>query len=536
MRAQTFTYPKTAVPTSSLVAADLSRDRIEAQVAACVLQGIVNRQSEQKIYVANTYCYDNLGGGEQQIQVAVPFLGELFHDIPAEWLSPEDDRDWGAFLALLNRFRRYARGLVVWDPRLTQATIEAATTIAGQTDAIAVSPRMAEALGQRGLPVVEDLRERQFGGNVACVTWLLENWLDGANRTLAFTWSHMTTDGRSWGAANKDYVVANRLFTFYLDVHNPEEAEHFIDVLARYPQGTPVMGWADEIRADPLFRRLGYFMVPCISVENLTVQSSFPSVSGAGRQPDPRPAEIHENGVYAAIHVADGDNLLHSLVYMPGTIMRSGGCGEIPATWIINPGLVDLAPRLFEWYMGRLDGHELGAMMSDGHAGSDRYTGFSAYCAMARQYMKRSGTVTLKQMAESEAVAWNVRPYVLNSGYRSEPGDGRGIGPYECHMDGETLHLGSVDIGGGPEAIRELVRNRPPGRPLFLNLFGGTAAVHGNAPYWSGRSRTDAPARYKEFVAALKASEKEDGCRYFFLRSKDLAATYRKWRGLPVEG
>lgn len=44
-----FRYPKIAIPTQSLIVVDLSSDRMDGQIAACVLQGIVNRQREQKI-------------------------------------------------------------------------------------------------------------------------------------------------------------------------------------------------------------------------------------------------------------------------------------------------------------------------------------------------------------------------------------------------------------------------------------------------------------------------------------------------------
>ena len=410
-----FTYPKIVTPTSSLLVVDLLRDRMDGQIAACVLQGIVNRQREQKAYVMNTYCFDNKRGGRRQAQVAERFLTQLFNDIPTERLAPADDRNWPGFMAMLDRFADCVKGLVIWDPKLEQATIEAATTIAGQTDALVVSPDLAEALSGRGFPIIADLRANEFPGNLECLQWLKEHWFAGSGKEVAFTWSHMTTDGRSWGAANKDFVVAHRLFTFYLDVTRDAEREHYIYILKEYPPGTPVLGWSDERWFDALLARLGYFMVPYISVENLTVHSSFPSTTGT--QPPPQPAPVHDDGVYIAFHIADGDNLEHAVTYMPDTIMTSLSYGQVPVTWIVNPGLIDLAPRLFEWYMARLGTQEMAAMMGDGHPGSDRYAAFRFYCDMAHNYMQRAGIRTMKQMAEAEAVAWNVQPYMINSGY-----------------------------------------------------------------------------------------------------------------------
>ena len=56
-----YSLPKVQTPTNALVVADLRDDRMDAQIAACVLQGIVNRESEEKIYVHHTYCADNRG-------------------------------------------------------------------------------------------------------------------------------------------------------------------------------------------------------------------------------------------------------------------------------------------------------------------------------------------------------------------------------------------------------------------------------------------------------------------------------------------
>lgn len=514
-----FTYPKIVTPTSSLLVVDLLRDRMDGQIAACVLQGIVNRQREQKAYVMNTYCFDNKRGGRRQAQVAERFLTQLFNDIPTERLAPADDRNWPGFMAMLDRFADCVKGLVIWDPKLEQATIEAATTIAGQTDALVVSPDLAEALSGRGFPIIADLRANEFPGNLECLQWLKEHWFAGSGKEVAFTWSHMTTDGRSWGAANKDFVVAHRLFTFYLDVTRDAEREHYIYILKEYPPGTPVLGWSDERWFDALLARLGYFMVPYISVENLTVHSSFPSTTGT--QPPPQPAPVHDDGVYIAFHIADGDNLEHAVTYMPDTIMTSLSYGQVPVTWIVNPGLIDLAPRLFEWYMARLGTQEMAAMMGDGHPGSDRYAAFRFYCDMAHNYMQRAGIRTMKQMAEAEAVAWNVQPYMINSGYAGT--DPRGVGPYEYHMDGQTFHIGSVFPKGDVEFIRNLVRNAPRNQPLFLNVFSGTASH-------------DSPAAIQQMAEALKAGETADERRYFFLRSMDLAATYRQWKGLPLTG
>lgn len=513
-------YPKVKTPTKSLVVVDLQNDDIEGQVAAIGLQGIVNRESEQKIYVMNSRCKDNHGGWKtgphDMAQMGQFWLDRVLQDISQETLTLDAMKSNPAFSALVEHYKKYIKGVVIYDPALIEATIEAATTIAGQTDALIVSPRLYEEVKKYGFPVIQDLRGR-FKSNIECVDWLVENYFETANRDVAFTWSHMTTDFQeSWGAANKDYVVANRLFTYFLDIQDHEECAYYENIVKKYPAGTQIMGWTDELKADKLFADYGYFMVPFISVENMTVMSSFPSVKGTPLKPQVYEAE--PNTVYIALLVSDGDNLLHTMIYMPYTIEESAAYGEVPVTWIINPAIVDLAPRVFNWYERVMNagGQEMGAMMGDGSPTTDRYSGFSFYCSLTKHYLEQAGMLTMKQMVDGEAVAWNVQPYCLEGGYAGT--DWRGIGSTEYHMDNECFHVGTTN--SRPEYLNEVLNTASVDEPLFLSVMIGTASE-------------DVLTYAAELKKQIEA--RNDGRKYVFVRTADLAATYRAYKGLPTE-
>jgi len=514
-------FPKIEVPTTSLIIVDLKGDKIEGQVAACGLQGIINRTSKEKIYVINTLCVDNHGGwnnkpGEgKQTQVGRLMLRELFSTTPQTELKLDAKQINPGFMALLKKNKSVVKGIIIWDPALEEATIEAATTIAGQTDGLIVSPELAEQIKGYKFPVIEDLRGK-FKTNIECLDWLKAKYFKTANHQIAFTWSHMTTNPEnSWGAANKDYVVANRLFTYFLDITKHDECAYYETVVKDYPAGTPIFGWTDELRADKLFAEYGYFMVPYISVENLTIQSSYPSV--CGKQLAPKAYPIENNAVYIACFVPDGDNLLHTMVYKPNTICNSANYGKYPTTWILNPAIVDLAPLLYNWYLKKSDTQEMAGMMGDGSPATDRYEGFNFYCEWAKHYIKQAGFRTMKQMVDAEAVAWRVQPYVMNSGYAGT--DWRGAGPYEYHMDNNTFHIGTLHITEKGQ-LDEALKNAPKDQPLFLSIFCGTAV-------------DDVPTKIKDLADRLNA--RNDGKKYIFVRSMDLAATYRAWKGLPIE-
>ena len=516
-------YPKVKTPTKSLVVVDLLNDDIEGQVAAIGLQGIVNRDSEKKIYVMNSRCWDNHGGwmenkGQDRspmAQMGQFWLDRIFTDMPQEILPLDKTRENPAFKALVEQYKDYVKGVVIYDYDLVEATIEAATTIAAQTDALIVSPKLYEELMPYNFPVIQDLRGK-FTSNMQCLDWLVENYFEGANHDVAFTWSHMTLDfENSWGAANKDYAVANRLFTFFLDIQKREECMYYETVIKKYPPGTPIMGWTDELKADKLFADYGYVMVPFISVENMTVMSSFPSVKGTPITP--KVYDVEPNTVFVAMLVADGDNLLHTMIYKPYTIEGTTTFGDVPMTWVINPGIVDLAPLVFNWFEKRMSeaatNQELAAMMGDGSPNTDRRTGFAFYCAWTRHYLDQSGILTLKQMIDGEAVAWNVQPYCLQGGYSGYP-DWRGVGHYEYHFDGDCFHIGTTNSEA--KYLNKALDEAPATEePLFLSVMLGTAVKD--------------VTTYATEVKKLLES-RNDGRKYVFVRHADLAATYRAYK------
>jgi len=513
-------YPTNPVPTESLVVADMAEDEIDGQIAAIGLQGLVNRTEKEKLYVKNTRCQDNRGGWKVRwgtmAQMGQYWLESVFSDLPQTVLELDLSRRNPAFEVILEKYKDFVKGVVIYDPALEQATIEAATTIAGQTDALIVSPAIYEEIKNYGFPVIEDLRGK-FDNNIECVDWLVDNWFEGANKDVAFTWSHMNLDfEKTWGAANKDYVVANKLFTFFLDITVPEECHHNETIVKRYPAGTPIVGWTDELWADKLFADYGYVMVPLISVENMTIHTSFPAVEG--KPIEPQVYDVDENTVMIAFFISDGDNLLHTMVYMPYTITESENFGAVPITWIINPAITDLAPRVLRWYEDKFAaaGQELGAMMGDGSPNPERYEGFSFYCAWAKHYLQKAGMHTIKQMISGEDVAWNVQPYVVQSGYAGT--DWRGIGPYEYHMDGNCFHVGTTNSES--EFLNPVLDNAPDGEPLFLSVMIGTAS----------RDCLTYAAELKKQIES-----RNDGKKYIFVRTADLAASYRAYKGLPVK-
>ena len=68
---------------------------------------------------------------------------------------------------------------------------------------------------------------------------------------------------------------------------------------------------------------------------------------------------------------------------------------------------------------------------------------------------------------------------------------------------------------GNADNIQKIVRESPPGQPLFLAVFCGNAS-------------SDTPAFIDRLVEQLNANP--EGHTYLFLRARDMAATYKAWK------
>jgi hypothetical protein len=141
---------------------DLDRASGELRLLSASLQGIVNR-TEPRIYLFEP--------SEEGRETWLKDL-KLPYEVHADPLP------------LVLRFKAELKGLVVYDPEMPD-TVNLATTLAGQKDALIASPELAARLAAPpyGLPVLDDLRGK-FKSRLEAYTWQYENLWQGANRRL----------------------------------------------------------------------------------------------------------------------------------------------------------------------------------------------------------------------------------------------------------------------------------------------------------------------------------------------------------------
>ncbi|MEM2299413.1 MAG: GxGYxYP family putative glycoside hydrolase, partial [Thermofilaceae archaeon] len=213
------------------------------------LQGVVNREGA-RLYV-------------------------IFKDSDAWWLARAAKilRLKVEFAGMDDAVRRFAsqvEGYVIYDPAQPD-TINVGTTLCGIYNGVLVHPTWVGWLERLGVEKrLFDLRGK-FADRVSAYQWAFEELWDRVDRTkLAVACPETRTHtryGRTFTSnlqvACRDYAVALRLLTVYLDPFNPAERAVLERILSAMPNNSMVLGWhgEDEWAYVDLATRYGKYVV-----------------------------------------------------------------------------------------------------------------------------------------------------------------------------------------------------------------------------------------------------------------------------------
>src|SRR5262249_33649611 len=134
----------------------------DARALIVTLEGVVNRKQPR--------IYAHEGGDSENL-----WLTELA--VPT---SHVDDP-----LALVSKYKADVAGIVITDPNQPD-TLNLATTIAGQPDAVVASPALAATLVAPpfNLATIADLREQHFASKLAVYQYELDHYAAGATHRM----------------------------------------------------------------------------------------------------------------------------------------------------------------------------------------------------------------------------------------------------------------------------------------------------------------------------------------------------------------
>ncbi len=311
------------------------------QLSVTTLAGLINRPQPQ-VYL--------ITGDDDTF-----WLHEVFASVPDDTPSVASN---AVLDALLTTYRSSVQGMVIYDPNLNDS-INIATTLAGQRNAIVVSPTQAQALGQEPhkLPILDDLRNYQWHNRLHAYNWARVNLLNNASTHMIAGLNPNNLTGL------RSFLVATRTFVYWLDSRQylPDPtlnwtSEHAFmkQLFSTLPAGSAHLGWfIDEPSGVSLTSESAIPVLATDLFSNLevwtSVQSSAPITQAGPRSIVGQQPIAPASKVYFSFTISDGDNLQYSQHRML-KLWRDAARGSIPIGWTISPVLAQAAPAMAAYY------------------------------------------------------------------------------------------------------------------------------------------------------------------------------------------
>ncbi|GCF08603.1 GxGYxYP domain-containing protein [Dictyobacter arantiisoli] len=306
-------------------------------ITATVIAGLVNRPRPRIYLIA---CEDD-----------VFWLQQALRHVSTTYFSHHGSE---SLHALLFTYRSLVQGVIIYQSELLD-TINIATTMAGQRDALIADPELAVALIKRyHLPVVDDLRKYGWRSRLQAYHWAVQQLLPRSSpRILA---------GLDPGAfcGLRSFLVATGAFVYWLDSQQylPDFTAGMLSERALMQQlfatyaptvGAVHLGWViHEQSAVALASEAGMAVVASDYVLNLEVWTAV--------QPEalPLPATHMdvpplEDKIYLSFTMSDGDNLQYCQHHLR-TIWNDPARETVPLGWTMSPLLAQAMPALAAYY------------------------------------------------------------------------------------------------------------------------------------------------------------------------------------------
>lgn len=350
-------------------------------MAVASLQGIINRDSP-KLYV--------LSDTNSRPQF---WLDMLSRD--GRWLQGRTRKSVSNIGALVKLAGRRLKGAIIWDPAVP-ATINVATTFAGVTDAVVLSPELAERfIPEWRLPILKDLRGMFTGAETGSAKndayrWAIREFLAkglcSPHRVCLFEDAFSTrARGDSSYVVTRDWAVKNRAFVFDLSPWGDEKPQDDAGQRLGLDLETYNMILAELLRQSAgkcMTELTGFFALSKYSDmpdhhsihagvptewESVWLMSSFNCYqntissdcfnqslhSQAPRHPlkqrSAAPSATLEKKAYVCIFMGDYDSATPLYDYLP-KFWHDPNRGKIPLAWGIDPSLLETYPDLVNYY------------------------------------------------------------------------------------------------------------------------------------------------------------------------------------------
>ena len=299
------------------------------------LQGLANREAPQ-LYIVHPLDF--------QWEITEPLYDfyKRKHDVDFTEIPTADEA--------LKRFKKHAKGYVVWDTTVG-ASLNVAFTIAGLEDAIVVSEELIPAVKKHGLKQIDDLRGRYAGKTDA------EIYQDSYDRY----WDRCIRDavmvmgghrGRVMQPAMADWGIQRKMYFHDLSANpiHPEELAQIKRLYEEMDPGSTVFGWHPygkdtEEQSTTLLSAYGYKMEGLHNLPNLSFNSQFKFTEGfkfTNNHSVERDEVVQAEGkIYLSFVQSDSIGI---------GVWTKPGRGKLPFGWQVTMNWSKFSPAALEYF------------------------------------------------------------------------------------------------------------------------------------------------------------------------------------------
>jgi hypothetical protein len=295
-------------------------------------------------------------------------------------------------IALVKKYETAIKGVVIYNDTdastdlVAPHTINLATTIAGLKGGIVVSPSLYAQLEAAAidLPKLADFSKTSFKTVDAVYQTALDCCAASLSRRLIVGLDPTRATGP------RDLAVAVGAMVMWLPTTDPL----FDTFVARLEINSPYVGWYQDEQAGVI--ATSAHAVPTYAADDFYNMTVLAGSSRTIHVPTPPPAPPLENKIYVAIFMSDGDNLGEDQHTIPNRYRWADpNRGKVPISWTINPGLVDVAPVMLEYYWSTVTPNDVLVSGPSGlgytYPGRWLASSFDEYAERTAKYMAAAG-------------------------------------------------------------------------------------------------------------------------------------------------
>jgi len=315
-------YTKPAYTATDLYVIDIQNMTHAERTMIATLQGIVANKTSSQIYIIDSDPYFTEDAYSRYLNDLVSKKGITYQQVNSAW-------------DLIDTFSQYIDGYILYQGGTD--SMNAANSLAGVLDAVAVEASIETTAQNNGLTLVQDVTGKNE-------SWVVDNYWNQLNHSIVIE----AKEDDEHSTHLRDFAAMNKALVFY-----DGNSSFRTSIMQKLDPDSVVFGWGDTSGgSEEAFisnsSYNGVMSIPSDWALNLSVLSGF---SAGIYSQNTAQATNEENVHYVTFYVSDGDNLQWTLNRgNEDDWWGSQSRGNFALGWTMPPGMIDLSPSVLDWY------------------------------------------------------------------------------------------------------------------------------------------------------------------------------------------